>query len=408
MLMRLYQFFSSVKLAVVLLVLGLFLVFFGTLAQGFLGIHGTQANYFQSLFVKLPAAYVGLHQLADMFLQGFGVATSPIDPEVVRKIPAIPVFPGGYLVGGLLLTNLFAAHLRYYRKGLKQIGIALIHIGVVMLLIGQFATDLLSNESYMTIREGDSANYSESGSHWELAFVDASQPDKDKVIAIPASLLATGKDLSHSEMPFKVRGVTYYRNSQITQQEAPIFSPVDAETSFGQKFRWRELPHATETDQRDVPSAIIELSGPEGESRKLFVSGHLNTQIISAGGQQFQMALRPVRYYKPFSLQLIDFRFDRYPGTEIPKNYSSRVRLERPDTGENRELTIRMNEPLRYQGETFFQASFDKATEQTTILQVVKNPSWLTPYFACVIVAVGMIWQFAIHLFRFSSKRASA
>ena len=102
---------------------------------------------------------------------------------------------------------------------------------------------------------------------------------------------------------------------------------------------------------------------------------------------------------------MVDFRFDRYAGTEIPKNFSSRVRLERPDTGENRELTIRMNEPLRYAGETYFQADWDKTDEKGTVLQVVKNPGWLTPYLACVLVAVGMIWQFLAHLLKFAANR---
>ena len=66
-----------------------------------------------------------------------------------------------------------------------------------------------------------------------------------------------------------------------------------------------------------------------------------------------------------------------------------------------------MNEPLRYAGETFYQASFDK-DDQGTVLQVVRNPSWLTPYFACVMVAAGMVLQFMTHLVRFASKRKSA
>ena len=52
----------------------------------------------------------------------------------------------------------------------------------------------------------------------------------------------------------------------------------------------------------------------------------------------------------PFSLQLLKFHHDIYPGTDIPKNFSSRVRLQSLDTGENREVLIYMNNPLRYAG----------------------------------------------------------
>jgi len=78
--------------------------------------------------------------------------------------------------------------------------------------------------------------------------------------------------------------------------------------------------------------------------------------------------------------------------------------LKRPDTGENREVLIYMNNPLRYAGETYYQASFDP-DNHGTILQVVHNPSWLTPYFSCILVAAGLLIQFGIHLFGFAAKR---
>ena len=106
----------------------------------------------------------------------------------------------------------------------------------------------------------------------------------------------------------------------------------------------------------------------------------------------------------PFSLHLMEFHHDRYPGTDIPKNFSSRVRLQNLDSGENREVLIYMNNPLRYQGETFYQASFD-ADDGGSILQVVHNPSWLTPYFSCVMVGAGLLWQFLSHLIPFLKRR---
>jgi cytochrome c biogenesis protein ResB len=118
--------------------------------------------------------------------------------------------------------------------------------------------------------------------------------------------------------------------------------------------------------------------------------------------------LRRQRFYKPFSLHLVEFKFDRYPGTDIPKNFSSRVRLQRPQTGEDRELLIYMNNPLRYAGETFYQADWDHEDEKGTVLQVVRNPSWLTPYLACALVGGGLVVQFMIHLVGFAMKRKVA
>jgi len=37
-------------------------------------------------------------------------------------------------------------------------------------------------------------------------------------------------------------------------------------------------------------------------------------------------------------------------------------------------------------------------------LQVVHNPSWLTPYLACALVGGGLVVQFMIHLVGFATK----
>lgn len=408
MLDRFYKFFTSVSLAVVLLALGLLIVFFGTLAQGFFGLYITQARYFQTMFIDLQAMYVGFHKFVDMISQGFGYPLAPLEMNTVLSVPRIPILPGGYLVGGLLVINLFAAHLRYYRPGFKRLGIAMLHLGVVLLLLGQFATDMLSNESHMRIREGASSNYSESDGHWELVIIDASNPEKDKVVAISASRLAKGGEITHPELPFKLRAKSYYANSELATKAGPGLEPVQADSSAGMPIWWRELPLETRMNARSIPSGVVEVIDPQGTARPILVSGYLAQPQLLAGGSDIKLLLRPERYYKPFRLHLIDFRFDRYPGTQIPKNFSSRVRVERPDTGESREVTIRMNEPLRYEGETFFQASYDEADEKGTVLQVVDNPSWLTPYLACVLVAVGMTYQFLLHLIGFAAKRKTA
>ena len=121
----------------------------------------------------------------------------------------------------------------------------------------------------------------------------------------------------------------------------------------------------------------------------------------------FKLALRPQRYLQALQLHLLEFRHDVYPGTDIPKNFSSRVLLLRPDTGEKREVLIYMNNPLRYAGETYYQASFDP-DNQGTVLQVVRNPSWLTPYFSCVLVGVGLVVHFTMHLFGFAAETEEA
>jgi len=379
MLVRLYKIATSLRLTIVLLALGLVLVFWGTLAQVHSGLYKAQNEFFRSFFI---------------YWQPTGSSLK------------IPIFPGGYLVGGLFLINLFAAHLRYYQPGKKKWGIVMIHLGVVLLVLGQFLTDVLSTESSMHIREGSSANYSEAFRDYELAVVDTTDPKFDKVVAIPAHRLHQPGDIANPALPFAIRVQRYYENSAVTQQSETGYQPIPVTAGVGAGVFWRQLPPETTMERRDMPSGVVELVTPQGALGSYLISSYLTRpQEFSYQGRHYQLALRPVRYYKPFKLHLVEFRFDRYAGTEIPKNFSSRVRVERPDTGENREVLIYMNNPLRYGGETFYQADWDKADEKGTILQVVRNPSWLTPYFACGLVAVGMIYQFLSHLIGFALKR---
>ena len=86
--------------------------------------------------------------------------------------------------------------------------------------------------------------------------------------------------------------------------------------------------------------------------------------------------------------------------------------LNNPKTGENREVEISMNHPLRYAGLTFYQYQMtagdlvERAGETpSSVLQVVRNPGWLTPYIGCAMVGLGLVIQFMFHLVGFISKR---
>ena len=149
---------SSLRLTVVCLGLGMLLVFLGTLAQVNLGIHAVQARYFQSLFIFW----------------------SP--PGASWKIP---VLPGGYLLGTVLLVNLIAAHAVRFQLTRKKLGIILLHFGVILLLIGQLLTGLFARETQMRIDEGQTLGYSEAPREVELAVIDKTDPNFDQVVAIP-------------------------------------------------------------------------------------------------------------------------------------------------------------------------------------------------------------------------------
>ncbi len=377
---QLVKFFSSLRLTVVCLALGMILVFAGTLAQVDLGLYKAQNEFFRSFFIYWEP-------------RGWGWK--------------IPVFPGGYLLGGVLMINLVTAHFTRFKFTRKKIGIWMTHVGIILLLVGQFLTDMLSRESSLHLRNGQASNYSVADREDELAVIDVSDADMDKVIAIPQRLLRDQNLIQNPEMPFNIRVKQFFPNSTLEKLN-PQSGAASATQGVGSRVAVRDLPRVTEMEKRDLPSAVVEILTPQGSLGTWLVSEFIEQpQTFTYGNRRYQLELRPRRFYEPYTVQLLKFQHDIYAGTDIPKNFASRVLLQRPDTGEKREVLIYMNSPLRYDGKTYYQASFDP-DDGGSVLQVVRNPGWLTPYLACILVGAGLLVQFLTHLIGFAMKWRTA
>ena len=379
-------FFVSLKLTVALMALSIVLVFWATLAQVKLGVWGVQEEFFRTFFVlgKFPGTDI-----------------------------LVPLFPGGYFIGGLLLINLIAAHVQRFTLSWKKSGIFLTHAGLILLLVGELLTSLWQEDFQMRLDEGQTRNYSESLRASELAIVDVTDPQWDDVVAIPAERMAKTPELQHPRLPFRVITRAFYPNAFVEQAppEGPGPAtpdvPVRATRDIGLKAVVRPQPITYRDNERNWATAFVELVGPEGSLGTWMVSTLLlQAQTFDYGGRTWRLQMRLERNYKPFSLTLIDFSHDRYAGTEIPKNFSSRLRLATESGRDDREVLIYMNNPLRYAGLTFYQASFDN-NDKTTVLQVVRNPSWILPYVSCILISLGLTIQFGIHLVGFARKRAA-
>lgn len=375
------DFFVSLKLTVVLLVFSMVLVFAGTLDQVNLGIWAVQEKYFRSFVIYTQVGNF-----------------------------AVPVFPGGYTVGGLLLANLIAAHVFRFAFAWRKAGILLTHAGLIVLLVGELLSGIWQEDFHLRLTEGETKNYAESSRHHELALIDTTDALYDDVVAIPEDLVARKRPIQHPKLPFRVSPKAFYPNSSLhmrpagTEAVAGDASP-GATTGVGGHVVAAPQPVTHRSDERNLPSALVELVGPEGSLGTYLVSAHLpQAQTLTYAGRTWQIALRLKRTYQPFSLTLVKFSHDRYAGTDIPKNFSSRLRLATADGKESREVLIYMNNPLRYGGLTFYQAGFEN-NDRTTILQVVRNPSWLVPYIACALMTLGLTVQFSLHLFGFVRRR---
>lgn len=370
---------SSLKLTIACLIGLMILVFVTTLSQVDMGIYAAKKAYFEGWFVMQSVG-------------GF----------------RLPIFPSGFFIGWLLVINLIVAHFYRFKWTWQKSGIWLTHVGLIVLIIGSGYVSMASHETQMTIEEGQTKNYVEDLRQSELA-ISLPKGNEETVIAFDQSALAAGKTLSNPEMPITLRIKAYFPNANLSMAKPDGAQPNPwVNRGIGMQIAVENAPEVTADDLRNLTSAVVEVLYQGQSLGTWLVSTGLGAaQSVSAGSQTIRLQMRPARYYLPYSLTLKDFRHDVYPGTTIPKNFSSLITLNNPQTHERRDVLIFMNTPLRYAGKTFYQASFGKG-DTMTVLQVVENKGWLLPYVSSSLIALGLLVQFGLSLTRFLSRRRSS
>jgi len=305
----LVKFFTSLRLTVVLLAFAILLVFIGTLAQVDEGLYNAQARYFRQWLI-------------------FGLAVGG------HRVPLL--LPGGYLIGTMLLLNLISAHIYRFQLSVKKIGIQIVHSGVILLLVGQLATDMLAHESQMQFIEGQTKSYGESPRSTELAFISDSPTGDEEVVAIPGRLLEKGGEIQNHNLPFTIKVKSYWTNSEASFR-APMMKngPPLTSNGIGSNFDFSPAPETKSMDEKNVPTALIEIIGPNGSLGDWVVSNWASdhemagalqmtyaqqlgpvmaekitsqlaqAQTIEVGGKKYSFVLRPERVYFPFSLKLL-------------------------------------------------------------------------------------------------------
>lgn len=322
---------------------------------------------------------------------------------------------GGLAAGVVLAGCIFL----FKRRG----GLVLIHIGLALLMLGEWYVSFFAKEERLVIAEGESTNAAIDIRETELAVIQTgASSDADDVWAIPrANLLRSvdrGEPIRHPNLPFEIQVVEYLKNSDLRRAGPHEDNPATA----GQGLAWRaeEVRPGSGADssgQVDMASAYVRLTDQDSGQPigtylvSQFLAPPQFTERVSVGGESYELAFRFKHAYKPYSMHLIDVRKDDYIGTSTPRNYSSDVRLIDPSRNVDRHVRIWMNNPLRYAGETFYQSGYSvdpRTGVETTTLQVVTNTGWMIPYVACMFVWFGMQAHFSSMLLRFLTRRDEA
>jgi hypothetical protein len=396
---------ASLRITVVLFVLSFILVFIGTLAQVDAGIWTVVSKYFRSLFIWVP-------------LQIF----NPFREEYVLH-GGFP-FPGGWLLGGLLLVNLLAAHAVRFKATWNRSGILLLHAGIIVMMLSELITGLFAVEAKMVLANGETVDFLDHSRRVELAIIDSSKPAVDDIVVVPQEILAKGGLVHNDNLPFDLDVSDFVPNSTLVKVngEQPG-NPDVVIANDGNYYTFVPRPEGSgvDPDQRE-DAAAVRVDFRDKKTGETIGSGLFSLwtysnftlrqlrfpdQKVTVDGTTYLIQLRFKRLFQPYSIHLIEFRHDRYIGTDTPKNYSSRIQLVDPSEKVNRTEMISMNAPLRYSGLTFYQSGF-LPDDKGTVLQVVRNPGWLLPYFSCAMVALGMIFHFGLHLKNFLQKRMAS
>lgn len=310
----------------------------------------------------------------------------------------------------------------------KRGGNVLIHAGVGLLMVGQFVFGDRQIEQRIGLAEGSSTNLAVIEDEIEIALIDTSDPDKNTVYAIPEAMIRStgpGQVIDDESLPCKLRIVEFMPNSILEPVEDSQTNPATA--GMGLKSIARNIkPYGgAVADKVNLASAYVEildkqtdeslgtylLAQEQNDQSQLYAALlQDNREQVEIDGKPFEMAIRYRQERKGYDVFLKDVQRIDYSGTETPRDYSSVIVITDRETGESQEDKTWMNNPVRYQGETFYQSRYNKLPTgngqfiETTGLQVVENAGWVIPYVACMMVFWGMFAHFGGTFFRFANK----
>ncbi len=451
---------SSMGLAVYLMTFVTILVFVGTIGQSEMDVWEAVGTYFRCTVTRVPLSIfvIGEHsELIDSlhillpggYLLGAGLLINLIaahafsfkfNPERFARIPGILITLVGLAIlvmaiwFGIVQEEIPSAYVDSYKRVLirlsigvsisvtlligcwllfkKNAGLVILHFGIILLLMSELITALYAKEGSMRIKENSATAYFDINREFELAFTDLTDSyQKEKSFVIPIELLRnTGEWQSSELLPFDFKVNRFLERSSIFPRRV---RPPQRSLGLIQQY---DLKDESTDPTNKIPAAEITFRDKSGNefatmlfSLELYYRNY--KQRLAVDHYYFDVMLRPKREYlysskseEPFSIKLLDFRFDKYVGTNEAKNFSSLVKLVDPSKGIDRKILISMNNPLRYSGRTFYQSSFFQ-DETGTVLTVVENPGWMIPYICCMMVGIGMLYHFGNSVTNFARAR---
>ncbi|NBX76314.1 MAG: hypothetical protein EBQ92_07150 [Proteobacteria bacterium] len=117
---------------------------------------------------------------------------------------------------------------------------------------------------------------------------------------------------------------------------------------------------------------------------------------LAVGGMDLLIEYSRDKLQLPFSLYLEKFTMGTNPGTNTAASFVSDVTVKDPKSNSDRKATISMNEPLKYGGYYFYQASYQLSPGQpaVSVFAVNHDPGRVLKYLGSLIMTLGIALMF--------------
>jgi len=324
------------------------LLVMGTVAQRNMGLYDTQRIYFSSFFFSWRGLFL----------------------------------PGGYLVIAVMALNLVCKFIFSSVWTWDKAGIHLTHLAVIILLSGGLLTALSMEEGYIALKKNEQKSYVTDYQDRVLRIEDS----QGNIITVDFDDLQ--KDQAIENLPFMVTPLRLCRHSHIV--------PIPDDGKFDIK-----CTSPLKDSEQNIAGMVYRIDNAVDAQNGIyttFENRQGNDDIISRDGNIYKLIIHRRERLLPFAIELQSFNRPVYAGTDMARDYQSRIVIH--DGAVNWPALITMNEPLRYKGYTLYQAStwMDEDGEAVSVLSVVTNRGWIFPYIAGILLMIGLLYHLIIRL----------
>ena len=204
---------------------------------------------------------------------------------------------------------------------------------------------------------------------------------KDGAVTSKGEIL-TGKDTATGWMDLQFKVQDWFPNS------VERSFPRSIEFISGSGDNYLSAIHLNETG-RDIASSTSKNSPGwwlfEGQGR-----------LVNIAGREIFIQYTKRKLVLPFYIFLEKFKIGTDPGTTKAASYESDVIVKDPTSGVDRRANISMNEPLKYGGYTFYQASYsmEEGKPPVSVFAVNFDPGRQIKYWGSLIMCLGILVMF--------------